>query len=171
MKAVLVGILGMLGAAGAGLAGLVAAAKKRPLNDAERTAATDVFGTSLDTTRVRIAESRIIAFGGNAKALPRTIFFPPGEPGQNLGWLVHELTHSWQYQHGVGVLTTLWHAIRRDYDYGREQGLISGRAAGRSFRDFNTEEQGEILRDYFNAKRAGETTSVYEPFVAEVRGG
>lgn len=151
--------------------GAALAANKRPLDPQERDAATKVFGPSLNCDRVRLATSAIIGFGSNARALPGAIYFPPKAlTGDYLPWLMHELTHSWQYQHGVSMFETIWNAIRRDYDYGDEAGLLAASAAGRRFGEFNTEEQGDIVRDYYCAMRAGRSTAAFDPFIAELRG-
>ena len=89
-------------------------------------------------------------------------------------WLIHELTHSWQYQHGVTLASTAttaflcWAGIR-SYDYGGEPGLAAATAAGRGLRSFSTEQQGDIARDYYRAVKGGSPTTVYAPFIAELQ--
>ena len=68
-------------------------------------------------------------------------------------FLIHEMTHIWQYQHGISMVTTLFHAIRGKYDYRGETALIAARREGKQFIDFNTEQQGDICRDYYRIKK------------------
>lgn len=66
-----------------------------------------------------------------------------------MNWLIHELTHAWQYQHiGIRYLfkAILGH-IRlgpKVYEYGGEKGLREAVADGVEFTSFNPEQQGDI---------------------------
>jgi hypothetical protein len=168
---------GLLGAV-AGLAvGDALSADKRGLTGDEKTEAQKVFGASLDYGAVKIAEAPIMAIGDNARTPFGTIYFPPGTSKMDFSnfmpWLIHELTHVWQYQHGVSVVAKLFWALHgaKAYDYGGETGLRSAAKAGKHFKDFQTEQQGDILRDYYNNLIAGKDTSAYDPFVEEVKSG
>ena len=171
---------GILGGLVGGLAGLIAGetatADVRPLNAVERGEAHKVFGDSIDYDRVRLGESAIMGAGENARTPFETIYFPPGAQADAgfIPWLIHELTHVWQTQHGISVVTKLWwalHAITGNpYDYGDEKGLKEAAAKGRRFRDFNTEQQGDICRNYYVALKAGRDTSAFEPFILDVQG-
>jgi hypothetical protein len=169
--AIVGGILG--GFAGTAL-GDVATSNARPLSSTEKMEATKVFGTSLDLDEVTVAEAPIMASFGYARTLPGAIYFPPGTfnlpPADYMPWLIHELTHAWQYQHGVTIWETLFHAIRGRYDYGGEAGLVSARREGKRFRDFNTEQQADICKDYYIRQRDGLDTSAWDPYIAEVKG-
>lgn len=145
---------------------------RRGLTPAERSQAVLVFADSLDLDAVTLIESRLMSLGGYARALPGRIYFPPGLVGCSPGYpklLIHELTHLWQYQHGVSVLTTLRHALGRRYSYGGEAGLLQAAVAGRRFGDFNTEQQAHICADYWKRLTTGASTSAWEPYLAEVR--
>jgi len=89
-------------------------------------------------------------------------------------WLIHELTHVWQTQHGIFVATKIWRALHsiagNPYAYGGESGLEEDAKHGRHFRDYNTEQQGDICRDYYLAKKAARDTSAFDPFILEVQG-
>jgi len=144
----------------------------RPLTAAEQAEAAIVFGPGLDYSAIVIREHPVLGGLNIARTLPGSINFPPGSSARDgfLPWLIHELTHSWQYQHGVGparMATTavLCRTPLMSYDYGGEAGL----AAARSLRSFNTEQQGDIARDYYRAVRSGRPAAVYEPFVAELQ--
>jgi hypothetical protein len=148
----------------------------RPLTAGERAEAAIVFGPGLDYSKIVIREHRILGAGNLARTLPRSVNFPRGalSRGDFLPWLIHELTHSWQYQHGVPLTTTATTALLcwtglRSYDYGGEPGLAAAIAAGRGLRSFNTEQQADIARDYYRAVKTGNPTAVYSPFVAEFR--
>lgn len=145
----------------------------RRLTEAEVREARRVFAESVDYGRVRLAESRVGGALGYARALPWAVYFPRGSFGRPdfLPWLVHELTHVWQYQHGVSKLRMAWSALRRRYDYGGEDGLRRAYGAGRRFIDFDTEQQGEILRDYYVRLVTGLPVDAWEPYVAQVRAG
>jgi len=168
---------GLLG----GLAGLTIgdalSANKRPMTGDERTEAKLVFGDSLNINTVTLAEAPIMAIGKMARTPFDTIYFPPGTFKEAFSdfmpWLIHELTHVWQYQHGVSVLEKLWVALHGEkaYDYGGEDALRAASGSGKRFTDFNTEQQGDILRDYYKKLKAGKDTSAYDPFVDQVQGG
>jgi hypothetical protein len=117
---------------------------------------------------------------GRSVYLPRTLRTGPADLDARLfgdmAWLIHELTHVWQFGHGgyryalaavIGQLR-LGSAV---YRYGGEQGLAE--AAGRPARwsDFNPEQQGDIVRDYYLRRKAGACVAAWEPFLAEVRAG
>src|SRR5260221_5124677 len=85
---------------------------ERPLTDAERAEARLVFGTSVNFDVIAVAKDPVLGVGGYARTLPHSINFSPRSFGTAgfMGWLIHELTHSWQYQHGMSVITTAYHA-------------------------------------------------------------
>ncbi len=145
----------------------------RPLTAAERDAARTVFSGALRMDGVTISESTVIALGGYARTIPDHIYFPNGsfdEPGF-VPWLIHELTHVWQYQRGAPMGNVIVSAFRGHYDYGGEEGLRKAWADGDNFADFGFEQQGDILQHYYERARAGIDTSAFEPFVAQVRSG
>jgi len=150
----------------------------RPLTPDEIKEAKKVFGNSLNYGLVRIAESTVMTIGpGRPARTPfNTIFFPPGTqkkyPGKDLlPWLIHEMTHTWQTQHGIGVVEKTITALggEKAYKYGGDQGLKSAWAAGKHFLDFNTEQQADICSHYYSRLEAGGDTSPFEPYVEEVR--
>lgn len=116
----------------------------------------------------------------NAVTLGNRIHFPvplrttdAGAPGflEDMGWLVHELTHAWQYQHHgpIYLLQAVWAQVRLGsdaYGYGWQAGLQAAVAAGKTLADFNPEQQGEIARHYYYRLRQGLDTTAWQPFVA-----
>jgi hypothetical protein len=143
---------------------------ERPLTDFEKSEAQIVFGNKLNFNKITIAEDAIMSVGGYARALPHTIYFPPGSFGGSnfMPWLMHELTHSWQWQHGVSSFTMIFDAVDADYDYGGAAGLIAANNAGKKFRQFTTEEQADIVRDYYVLTKSGRNTSAWQHFINQL---
>jgi hypothetical protein len=107
-------------------------------------------------------------------SLPKSLP-PAGDPqSYKLDWLVHELTHAWQYQQ-MGW-TYLFKALRaqfRDkelaYDFGGEDGLLKSRKKQIQFKNFNPEQQGNITQAYYVRRRGGKDTSAWDPFIEEIQ--
>lgn len=144
----------------------------RPLTQAERAEVRLVFGNNLNLDQIMLAEDPVLTAGGIARTTPTAINLPPGTSRRSyfMYLLIHELTHTWQYQHGVSIATTASHAIFSTYDYGGEAGLRAATAAGRGFTSFNTEQQGDICEDYYRRLKAGQDVSAWQPFINEVKG-
>jgi hypothetical protein len=167
----------------------------RALSSLEITEARIVFGNSLNYTRVRIVEkvrwpdllAQFSAWVGrrpapthNAVTLGNRLYFPVNlrtPPTiesvvaiNDMAWLIHELTHAWQYQNqGIGYL---WGALMAQikygpeaYDYGWEQGLNEAQMRGETLFDFNPEQQGDIARHYYYRHKQGLDTQAWDPFV------
>ncbi len=157
-----------------------------------------VFGPGLDITRVRVNEGSALpnligrigaALRGakppenNAITLMNTAYFPvilvtnnPQHPNwlRDMGWLMHELTHAWQYQHD-GIIY-LYQAVFQSptYQYAPAGETVDGalknfHQAGKVFRDFNREQQGDIVRDYYFYLKQNADVSAWEPYLKEVR--
>jgi len=142
----------------------------RPLTAYERGEINKVFKGRVDLNKVAVSEDPVIGAGGYARTVPGTIYFPPGSFGVSgfTPWLIHEMTHFWQYTRGVSVVTTAFHALFSSYDYGGAAGLIAAAKAGKQFKDFNTEQQGDILRDYYLQLTASLSTTAWDPFVQQM---
>jgi hypothetical protein len=144
----------------------------RHLTAQEKAAADSVFRGVLDTSAVEISESRVIASFGYARTVYNRIYFPSGGlEGDYLPWLIHELTHVWQYQRGADLPGMVWEAVVGIYDYGGEEGLREAWRTGKAFDEFTTEQQGDIMEDYYKALRSGRSTAAYDDFVTQVRTG
>jgi hypothetical protein len=145
------------------------------LSSDEQREARRVFGDSLDFARVRVTESRIMSVGNYARTPFETVYFPPGAQYSPtfMPWLIHELTHAWQTQHGVPLATKLWwalHGITGDpYAYGGVPGLRDAAARGWQFTDFNTEQQGDICRHFYVALVGDADTSAFDPFIRDLQ--
>jgi hypothetical protein len=161
-----------------------------------------VFGNTLDFSRVSIHEctmwpDAIDRLGRFLKRLP-----PPGEREHNaltlgnhcyfpvrlpktlpakgdrdefkLDWLVHELTHAWQYQHTGWryLFKALWAQFRekaRAYDFGGEDGLLKSRKKEKSFKEFNPEQQGSITQSFYKRSRKGDDVKAWKPYIDELQ--
>jgi hypothetical protein len=115
---------------------------------------------------------------GNHCYFPVTLLthLPPigDRESYKLDWLVHELTHAWQYQK-LGW-SYLWLAIRAQlkerefaYDFGGESGLVKSHQKSIQFKKFNPEQQGNIVQSYYVRKRGHQDVSAWEPFIDELR--
>jgi hypothetical protein len=107
-----------------------------------------------------------------------TIFFPPGTQAKYKGnemammpWLIHEMTHTWQTQHGISALTKTITALggEKAYNYGGDQGLKDAWAGGKHFLDFNTEQQADICSHYYSRVTSGGDTTPFDPYINEVK--
>lgn len=100
----------------------------------------------------------------------------PEEKATDLSLIVHELTHTYQYERvgsqyiGQGLWAQLTQG-RQAYEYGGPSGLIEARAAGKCYRDYNREQQGQIAQDYCALTLAGRDAKAYEPFIKELKKG
>ncbi|ANZ36520.1 hypothetical protein BBK82_11040 [Lentzea guizhouensis] len=150
---------------------------RRKLESHELDIAHKVFGDALDTSFLRLAEGGVLGSFGVARTLPRLVTFPRGilTNPQNRAryerWLVHELTHAYQYQHGRSILSLLPTAfagffMKGLYDYGGVEGL-----RGKTFADFNSEQQANIMADYYylSTYEPDRDISAYQPYVDFVR--
>lgn len=153
----------------------------RPLTEAEIEAAEAVLGPrAIRFGDVRIANGGLLrrAFESNnnrAFATWHTINLPP-EKETNRALLVHELTHTRQFERvgSVYIGQGLWvqrQLGKKAYHYGGPEGLQAHLAAGKRYCDYNREQQGQIAQDYCALLEAGEDTAVYEPFIRELRQG
>ncbi len=169
----------------------------RPLSAAELAEVQLVFSTGLDVTRVRVNEGSSLPdwigrIGArlkgnpppehNAITLGNTSYFPvslathdPNDPLwlRDMGWLMHELTHVWQYQH-VGIrylLEALMHPIYAYAPAGQtpDQALADFSKAGKLFRDFTREQQGDIVRDYYFFVKQQRDVAAWDPYLKELR--
>jgi hypothetical protein len=157
------------------IAGEAATTHPRPLNEAERKAAQLVFGSSLNYNRARVAESSLMSAGGYARTPFETVYLPIGTLSESdyMPFLIHELTHVWQTQHGISFGRKLFTALRgsKAYRYGGPDALRADRAKGKTFLQYNTEQQGDICEHYYSRLMNGEDVSAYLPFIEDVKNG
>jgi hypothetical protein len=159
-----------------------------------------VFANRLDYERVRIHENvdwpnTINRLGSLFKRMPPPLtdnavtlgnhcYFPvrllklPVPPAHEqhalIAWLIHELTHVWQYQQmGWRYLALALHAQLKykmqAYEFGGESGLIECMDKGWNLADFNLEQQGDIARSYYEKVCKGEDVCAWEHFIAQIQ--
>lgn len=129
----------------------------RDLTEGEIGLAREVFGKSLRPRRVRILAlpiwPRAFAAGSWLMVFPRTaaaVDFSQAPLGLQ-GLFVHELTHVWQAQQGIGLL---WAKLRcGDGPEAYAYDLTSGC----SFGDLNIEQQAMVVQHAFLASRQAAT--------------
>jgi hypothetical protein len=171
----------------------------RPLTPGEVFQAHQVFGDTIDYGQVRVDEFSFIAmFGewyrgtnGMGVVLFHTINFnrpiSAVSSVDDAAWLMHELTHVWQYEHvGSQYLGEAIHAqetIPNAYVYAESGSwkddrnrtwLEAHRQGGGTFADFNREAQGDLVRHYWY--RLAEASDAYDhaawqPYIDDLRGG
>lgn len=125
--------------------------RRRALTRREIELAYSVFGHHIDYDKVRV-DSR-------AHLGPRQFRFAYVGFQVVKSWgdlsdpvLIHELVHVWQYGRfgSVYIPRALWaQHVGGGYDYGGEGALMRVHAQGGSLLDFNYEQMGEVVADYF----------------------
>lgn len=152
----------------------------RPLNEKERKILENLFGQSMNVKRIRIDEHAFLgpysfhfAYVGVYTincwgSLPTSTF-------------VHELVHIWQYQQLGSIYIP--RALRdqfsdEGYNYGGMTGLLNALREGRRLSEFNLEQQGDIVSDYYRlsqgmhprwASRSPIHLNVYEDLIGELK--
>ena len=169
----------------------------RTLRPDEQTVAQQIFENGLDLTSVLISEgsqipNRIGLIGAllrgrpapqaNAVTVGNTSYFPRDLTSDDIdiGWLMHELTHQWQYQH-VGMVYLAQAIAAPTYVYCNADetptaALTRCSGEGKTFASFNREQQGDIVRDYYFASKqaldpvaAQGVLSAWEPYLRVLR--
>lgn len=155
-----------------------------PLRAQERAAISSVLGPrAIRYQDVRIAEGGILPTvfrfnGGRAFCTWHTIHLQRQgrHTRDDLGLLVHEATHIYQYEQlGTVYIGEALHAQHRlgrgAYDYGGPAGLEDARRLGSPYAAFNREAQAQIAQDYYERREAGRDVNAYRPFIAQLRAG
>jgi hypothetical protein len=168
-------------------------------------AARQVLGDTLAYDRVRIHEgegwpNQINQLGRWLKRLP------PADPGTNnaitlgnhcyfpvalpaalpgfgdaqdyaTGWLIHELTHAWQYQH-LGwrylllALSAQFRLGDKAYDLDSPEVMAQKRTAGWTLSHYNMEQQATLVAAFYYFQRSPdanrELIAAYAPYVADL---
>lgn len=157
----------------------------RPLTDPERRAGQRVLGdNAIRWNDVRVSQGGLLNLifrfnDARAFVMFHTVNFPPGTA---MEVMVHELVHVKQYETaGSQYLGQAIHAQVTEgdqaYNYGGVEGLEAAREAGRRFRDFNREQQGQIAQDYYreviegNREPDDPVTLAYQPYIDDLRRG
>lgn len=128
--------------------------KPRSLTTGEVKICKTVFDNNVNYSTVRIYHESYFPFGmqpNNVAMAPNgSIYFDPKGELYEVDFskadihaqalLIHEMTHVWQHQQGVNV--RLRGAFERTYNYLPME-------AGKKFNEYNIEQQGDIVRDFF----------------------
>ena len=138
----------------------------RPLTSGEIAMAKLVFKDSVNYSKVKVHKEEYLPFGLQDDDTAMT---PNGEmyfnPMQGFKedfsvekpviriWFMHEMVHVWQYQLGYWVrLHGLGMAISGGYTGGSAYKYDSAENNSKTLPDFNMEQQGDIIAEYFGAK-------------------
>jgi hypothetical protein len=160
---------------------LRAVAHVSPLTGAEIGAAAAILGpTAVRYADVRVAEGGILNLifkrnEGRAFATFHTINLPTFGPHRraNFGILLHELVHVYQYERtgGLYIAEAIYAQKTSGYDYGGPDDLAVCLANGVCYRNFNREQQAQLVQDYYERRLAGLPVAAYETFIEEMRQG
>ena len=135
--------------------------ESRGLTSGEIAMARQIFGDSIDYGRVRVHNGEYLWFGLQPNDTAMTpngeMYFNPDRFREDFSplansyhrdqaWFMHEMTHVWQYQLGYPVK---W---KRGNPLGWIMSYKYKVDPAKRFSDYNMEEQGDIIRDYFSLK-------------------
>lgn len=125
-----------------------------PLTPPETETIEKLFGTSVDSSRIRLARTGI----ANAPTtLGNQIRIAPDQKTNTPDWLstlVHETTHVWQYQtQGTSYITdSVYHQLRAQRAMGTRDGAYFNYqlTKERPFSGYSAEEQAQLVEDYYD---------------------
>ena len=91
-----------------------------------------------------------------------------------MGWLMHELTHQWQFQHDGLIYLFQAMFLSPTYVYAPRGepvniALRDFSNAGKVFRNFNREQQGDIVRDYYFHMQQNDDVSAWDGYLKDLR--
>jgi hypothetical protein len=91
-----------------------------------------------------------------------------------LYWMMHELTHAWQFQHQgwIYLAKALYAQFTlgpKAYDFGGPEGLIARRQENKTITFFNLEQQGDIAQGYYICLRQGRDPSAFLPYIQDIQ--
>jgi hypothetical protein len=154
--------------------------RSRSLTEFEIRQAKIVFKSALKYAKVTIEDgsmkARFMSLGGYARTLGNTIYFPAGQ-SRDMPFMIHELTHVWQYQK-MGVSSTfkcLWAQATAGYKYipkgtkDPDQYMLRQRGRGKTLYSYNLEQQGDILEHFYDRRRRGQPVIGYQLFARDVK--
>lgn len=152
-----------------------------PLTGAEIAAAAGILGPSaLRYHDVRVAGGGILRLifrlnGNRAFATFHTINLPgAGEHTRtNMDIVLHELVHVFQYERAGSryFAEALVAQQQEGYGYGGADGLREAFTKGKRLREFNREQQAQIVQDYYMHLRHGWDAEAFRPYIDELRAG
>jgi hypothetical protein len=126
----------------------------RILHNHEITLAKSVFGQSIDCQKVRIDDRSSIGCKKHHFAYVGFNFINSWG-ALSEAHFIHEMVHVWQYQKlGIVYIPRALYAqtTAEGYNYGGIATLQKARKEGKNLLDFNYEQQGDIVADYFRLR-------------------
>lgn len=137
----------------------------RPLTSGEIELAQEVFGKAIEYDRIKIFRRKYLPFQRYDITMAPNghLYFAPNAPGYTKDFskadflgkhhFLHELTHVFQYQLGQwvrsrGAVLGLFHQVGLKNVYAYE-------LKDQKFSDYNLEQQGEIVADFFTLTHFG----------------
>jgi hypothetical protein len=154
----------------------------RHLTDGEITMAKEVFGDQIDYNTVKVFDRRFMFILGNnhaqAMAPNGNIYYPDSSrysddfsqdnSRSKKALFMHEMTHVWQYQHGVDLPgSALLEYLSHGCDYGEAYKVDT--TTPKKFEEYGIEQQAEIVEEYVhNRKKPTERTRVCADILSEV---
>ena len=126
----------------------------RPLTNWEINLAKDIFGNSINYKRVRIDEYAFVGPRQHRFCYVSFNLINSWGPMQN-SIFIHEMVHVWQYENlGAIYIPKALSAqyTTEGYNYGGVETLKQYMQEGKDFLDFNYEQQGDIVADYYRIK-------------------
>ena len=124
-------------------------ADQRPLTIGEIGAARRIFGTAINYAIVVVHRGKYIFFQPDDTAMTPNgqIYFPTpvykddfSTNPRDASWIIHELTHVWQYHQGVNLILAA--PFSRNYHYGALTSTTN-------FSALNIEQQAAVVADYY----------------------
>jgi len=142
----------------------------RELTDGEAREIESVFGKSLDRSKIRVNRGHILLIFAEAMTLKNTLFFQKDvyEPDFSLNvsmmsLLAHECCHAWQYQNKVKKYH--WtKALAEHIKHGDETYNYSLDPT-KALTDYRFEQMGQIVQDYYWAKKLGSPVHEFEAVI------
>ncbi|WP_024302524.1 hypothetical protein [Pseudogulbenkiania sp. MAI-1] len=145
---------------------LPATSRTRGMTAGEVAMARTVFKDAIDYARVKIHRGGLCGLPncfGNAMSPRGDIHFPDCDYREDFSqeppvikiWFIHEMTHVWQYQLGYRLV---WNALKIAAKGGYSAGApayfydLKGQDKGKTLSQFNMEQQGELVANYYAAK-------------------
>jgi hypothetical protein len=120
----------------------------------------------------------------NAITLGNHLVFPLQMPREKLPlsdrqaykhrWMAHELTHAWQFQQNGWIylfkaLAAQFQEKEKAYDFEGESGLMKSRDNHKLFKDFNPEQQGNIVESYYDRQAKGMDVRAWTPYIEDIK--
>ena len=151
---------------GSSVVKITAEGESRPLTSGEIAMCKLIFKDAIDYSLVKVHNHEYFWFGmqnDNTAFTPNgELYFNPDRFQSDFSasqkdadkiWFMHEMVHVWQKQLGYSLW---WNGARILFSGGYSDGSAyqysTTKDAGKSLADFNMEQQGELIADYYAAK-------------------